>query len=217
MADENLEYDRIGLEDQMIGLYRNIFTMLATTEGVSIQFISSRPDEGSSTLIRAFANVAAMKLDKTVLLIDADPKGSQCEYFDIEPHYSWKEVILGGKPMGEALYQVGRSSLYVSQMARSADDLTQIVHVQRTKALLQALKQDFDLVLLDPPPGTVSADGLTLSHKVDGVIIVVEAEKTRWQIAHSTKEKIEMRGGEILGVILNNRRYYIPKFIYDRM
>jgi len=212
-----MDYDRVSLEDQMIGLYRNIFSMLPVNESLSIQFISSRPGEGTSILARAFANVAAMKLDKTVLLIDADPKGSQCDYFDIKPTYSWKDVILGGKPMGEALYRVGQSSLFLSKMARSADELTQIIHVPRTQVLIHALKQDFDLILLDSPPGTTSADGLTLAHKVDGVILVVEAEKTRWQIVHSTKEKIEMRGGEILGVILNNRRYYIPKFIYERM
>ena len=71
--------------------------------------------------------------------------------------------------------------------------------------------------MIDTLPGTVSVDGLTLSHKVDGVILVVEAECTRWQIVQQTKENIEIRGGKVLGVILNKRRFYIPKFVYDRL
>ncbi len=52
---------------------------------------------------------------------------------------------------------------------------------------------------------------------VDGVIIVVEAEKTRWQVALSLKEKIINNGGNILGLVFNKRQYYIPQFIYDRL
>jgi len=52
---------------------------------------------------------------------------------------------------------------------------------------------------------------------VDGVVLVVEAEKTRWQVVESLKEKIENSGGNILGMVFNKRRFYIPENIYRRM
>ena len=76
------------------------------------------------------------------------------------------------------------------------------------------LKLNFDLVLIDSPPLTVSPDGLAMASKVDGVILVVEAEKTKWRTARYVKEQIERVGGNILGVVFNKRRYYIPQSIY---
>ena len=57
-------------------------------------------------------------------------------------------------------------------------------------------------------------DGPALVSQVDGVILVVEAEKTRWQVALSAKEKIIKSGGTILGTVFNKRKYYIPEYIY---
>ena len=53
-----------------------------------------------------------------------------------------------------------------------------------------------------------------LVSQVDGVILVVEAEKTRWQVALNVKEKILQHGGNLLGVVFNKRQFYIPNFIY---
>ena len=52
---------------------------------------------------------------------------------------------------------------------------------------------------------------------MDGVVLVLEAEKTRWQVADKARESIENHGGKVLGVVLNKRRYYIPDFIYSRI
>ena len=63
----------------------------------------------------------------------------------------------------------------------------------------------------------MSADGLAVASKVDGVILVVEAEKTRWQTVRKVKDSISRVGGNILGVVLNKRRYYIPQSIYKHL
>jgi Mrp family chromosome partitioning ATPase len=52
---------------------------------------------------------------------------------------------------------------------------------------------------------------------VDGVIFVVEAEKTRWPVALAAKEKIVSHGGNILGMVFNKRRFYIPEFVYRKI
>jgi len=80
--------------------------------------------------------------------------------------------------------------------------------------MCENLKKEFDLVLIDSSPLTLSPDGLAIASKVDGVILVVEAEKTRWQTVKKVRDNIAIVGGNILGVALNKRRYYIPQFIY---
>jgi Mrp family chromosome partitioning ATPase len=52
---------------------------------------------------------------------------------------------------------------------------------------------------------------------MDAVILVIEAEKTRWEVARKAKEELEKAGATILGAVLNKRKYYIPRSIYRRM
>jgi len=207
------------VEEQMIGLYRSLSALLPNKRhwGRSIQFIASRSGEGASVICREFAKVLARRLDMSVLLVDADPQGEQLAHFGIQRSMGWNEAVFENAPIQYALKQIDDSKLFVTQMAMPGESITRIVHAPEIEAILEDLKRQFDFIVIDTLPGTVSVDGLTLSHKVDGVILVVEAECTRWQIVQQTKENIEIRGGKVLGVILNKRRFYIPKFVYDRL
>lgn len=202
----------------MIALYRNICSLLPDNDGKTIQFISSSYGEGTSLLAREFARVVALKLDKNVLLVDADPEGDQYRYMGLaEPPTDWKAAVVQQKPLKDSFVRVNNSSLHFTQIANDGDTMTQILHAPRTTKLIKGLKYDFELSLFDSPAATLSADGLILSHKVDGVVLIVEAEGVRWQIINNVKEKIEMREGKVIGVFLNKRRHYIPRFIYQRI
>jgi Mrp family chromosome partitioning ATPase len=83
-----------------------------------------------------------------------------------------------------------------------------------TDPFLGAIKQQFDLLVIDSTPITKSPDGLGIVPITDGVIIVVEAENTKWTVVENTKQQIQNVGGNILGVVLNKRSYHIPGFIY---
>jgi len=52
-------------------------------------------------------------------------------------------------------------------------------------------------VLLDPPPALASPEAFALSSQADVVLMVVESELTRWQVARLIKEKVEIRGGKM--------------------
>ena len=52
---------------------------------------------------------------------------------------------------------------------------------------------------------------------MDGVVIVIEAGKTREQVAVRAKKELEEAGGKVLGVVLNKRKFYIPEWIYKRL
>ena len=79
------------------------------------------------------------------------------------------------------------------------------------------MKEKFDLILIDSSSDASNFEIIALSSNVDGVVLVVEAGKTRRHVAESVKKKIEASGGLILGVVLNKRRYYIPGFLYDKI
>lgn len=91
----------------------------------------------------------------------------------------------------------------------------QAVDPMLAAATWDGIRRSHDLVIVDAPPATKSTEGLTLGAQVDGVILVVEADATRWPVALRTKKNILRSGGRLLGVVFNRRRHYIPAFLYD--
>jgi Mrp family chromosome partitioning ATPase len=85
------------------------------------------------------------------------------------------------------------------------------------KGMLNRLKETFDLILIDSPAATEYAEGLVLASKVDGVVLVLAAEETRWQVVDDVARRLNMMGGNVLGTLLNKQRFHIPKAIYKRI
>lgn len=205
------------IENEMIRVYQAINSLLPDSQKRIIQFIGSLEGEGTSTIVREFARVSAMKIDKSVLLLDADRhKSSQHLFFDIEPKYGWDDVIRDTMSMDNALHQIGETSLFISPISENSTS-PQVFNSSKFDAFLEELKERFDLILVDSPPATTSSDALAISPKADGILLVLEAEKTRLPVVESARDRIIKSGGNILGVILNKRRYHIPEFIYKRL
>ncbi len=157
--------------------------------------------------------VSVSKFGHSVLLLDADvQKPTQLPFFNISPLYTCEDVIKNGQSIDNAFYQVGNSSLFVSIISKNTSSLIRIFDDNFCETL-----QQFDLILVDSPPATASSDGLAVSRMADGVVLILEAEKTRWPIAESIKDKIIKNGGNILGIAFNKRRHHIPGFIYKRL
>jgi Mrp family chromosome partitioning ATPase len=87
----------------------------------------------------------------------------------------------------------------------------------QNEEFMENLKQTFDITLVDSWSVSVPPKPRLFSPHVDGVVLVIDAGKTRWQIAEKLKREITNQGGSVLGVILNNRTYPIPDSIYDRL
>lgn len=207
----------IDMEDEMIHLYQNINSLLPDLPKKFIQFISTSSGEGTSTVIRQFAQVSASILDRSVLLLDAKPKSCHASFFGIKPEGGVAEVISNGKAIKDVLCQIGNSKLYVGQLSLNGDYVTSIFGSPGMDDIFEELKQKFDFILIDSPAADISTDVIAISGKVHGVVMVVEAGHTKWQKIDAVKEKITKNGGNILGVILNKRKYYIPEFIYKRL
>jgi len=209
-------------ENAMLSLYQSIESLLRNSPKKVIQFIGSREGEGASTIAREFGLMIAKKLDKSVLILDADQLNpGQHLFFGITPEYGWEDMLRDdAKVSGDVdkvLYQVKDSNLYLCPVSPNGPFTHHVFDSPKIEDLWKKLKERFDLILVDSPAATVSPNGIAISRNVDGVVLVLEAEKTRWPVAESVKDKITNNGGKILGVVFNKRRYYIPEFIYKNL
>jgi Mrp family chromosome partitioning ATPase len=205
------------MEEEMIVLYQSINTLLSGTQNKVIQFMGSREEEGTSTIVREFAMTTVLKYGKSVLLLDADLcNPGQHPFFNIKSEHSLEETIREGGSVDKALYQVANSSLFLGQFFKASNSPCSFLASFDIDDLLEKLKR-FDFIVIDSSPATSFSIGLATSHFVNGVVLVLEAEKTRWPVTRSLKDRIISNGGKILGVVFNKQRHYIPEFIYKRL
>ncbi len=206
------------MDAELFGLYQNISGLLPDAPGKTIQFIGSREGEGVSTIVREFARAAASRFDKRVLIMDAAHQNpTQHLHFNIRGNFGWPDALGSGDPFCKACYQAGDDNLFLSPIT-STPCLTPYIHDHAAACrLFTELKQVFDLIIIDSSPATTSPDSVAMTRFADGVVLVVEAEKTRRQVVESVRNRIVKNGGNILGVIFNKRRFYIPDSIYSRL
>ena len=83
--------------------------------------------------------------------------------------------------------------------------------------LLQQLTSRYDAIFV--VAGSVLSDpySLLLARHVRGVVLAVRADATRLSDGGKAKALIEDAGGELLGTVLTNRKYYVPRWIYRRL
>jgi capsular exopolysaccharide synthesis family protein len=73
----------------------------------------------------------------------------------------------------------------------------------RMTEILERLRKDADVVIIDSPPMLPVADASVLASRVDGVILVVRAGKSRRDHIRDAASALGKSGGRILGVVLN--------------
>lgn len=202
------------LEKGMLVLFQRIESLLPNMSNKVIQFIGSKKGEGTSTVAREFARTVAFSIGKKVLLIDADRfQPSHHRFFGIQYDKGWQEIISSRQPVENAVHCLENSNLFLCPSSNSTMYTPELFDTEAADPFL-TLKQQFDYLIIDSTPITQSPDGLGIVPKTDGVIIVVEAEKTKWTVVENVKQHIQNVGGRILGVVLNKRNYHIPNFIY---
>jgi len=205
------------VQGKMRDLYRTITRQLPGEQGKIIQFLGPSGGTGVSRSLRAFARVCAENLNKEVLVVDTEKGSPQFRYFSIKPIDTWTYAIQRNADPESVFCRIPGISLTLIKAFHDTQTASELLDSNVFRCQLNNMKESFDLVLIDSPATDESADGLEFSTVVDASILVVEAEKTRWQVAQSASERLEARGGKILGVLLNDLPFHIPESVYARL
>ena len=205
-------------ESELRGLAQTIATLLPSPNQRVIQFIGSQAGEGTSTLIREFALTVAQDSSKPVLLIEADSnRPSQAQAFAMEQKPPLDYVLKEGKPLNGVTSQIEQSNLFLASLSSNFfRSLTDRSFFHSTD-MWKDVRDQFSLILIDSSPVNASTDGLAICEFVDGVILVLAAEKTRSAVAQNVKKEILRREGNLLGIVFTKRKFHIPKSIHKHL
>jgi Mrp family chromosome partitioning ATPase len=160
----------------------------------------------------------ATKANKSILLVDADHTHlPQHQALEVDPEISLQRLMSEGGSLDEAICQVKSSRLFLCRLYEETGENSPSGVMANNVEIWNKLRKDFDFILIDSSPMSVSDEAFTFCSSTDGVILVVEAEKTRARVVSNLKARVAQSEGKVLGLVFNKQRYYIPEWIYKRL
>lgn len=191
-------------------------------KGKILMMSSAGPEEGKSITVCNLAIIFAQEGNKT-LLVDADLRRSVVnKIFGLKNREPGLTDILMGKEipqkairtitdvlMGElgfdtALKTPGLDNLNILTAGFPTTIPSETLSSASMTTLLEKLKAEFDVILLDSPPILAVADPLILAPKLDGVVLVYKVGKTARSVILRAKTQLQEVNAKLVGVVLNN-------------
>lgn len=212
-------------EDEEQRLQRN-FSQLATVQSTllsvakdarTIYMTSCFHGEGKTQSAVHMAHAFAIN-NARVLLVDANPRSPRVhERYGCERGPGFTDFIHDEGVLERAVRPTKYRGLFVMPFGGDGDGRPNLLHGKVLGARLERLKQDFDMVVCDGHTFVGSADTPLVAACFDAVAFVAECERTKWDVLGQAQEKCRLLGGRVAGVVLNKRKYYIPRFLYGKI
>ena len=170
----------------------------------SLVITSSIPGEGKS-LSAANLSIALAQSSQRVILVDGDLRRPRLhKLFHLGNAGGVTTALLQDSFDLESLLQeTPVPGLRVLAAGPVPPNPAQLLTSSRMRDLLATLQAETDILIVDSPPATAFADAALLSTQVSGVLLVIEAGRTRRDMARKALDALKHVNAPILGVLLN--------------
>lgn len=169
-----------------------------------ILLTSSIPEEGKTTVA---CNLAfALSMVKKTLLLEADMRRPRLKrVLGVQPadRPGLAEMIAGDLPFKDCIYRVPGTELNVLHVGRTPANPLDLITSPRFDEMMERLKEEFDVILVDSPPVQLVSDALVLAQTATAVVFVVKADSTPYPVARYALNRLARAGAPILGALVN--------------
>ncbi len=170
----------------------------------SIMVTSSMPEEGKSVTAANLAVVFAQANFRTVI-VDADLRHPVLhEAFDVENGAGLGDMLRSREmKIEEYVKNTPVHNLQILTSGEPLPDPSSQLGSERMEEIIRDLKKIADIVIFDTPPVLVFADAITLSRRMDGIIMVIRAGKSTRSAVNQTLLDLQNANANLLGSIFN--------------
>ncbi|MBZ9781717.1 CpsD/CapB family tyrosine-protein kinase [Pseudomonas sp. REP124] len=181
---------------------------------------AANPGAGTTTSAMAMAGQLAQMSSGKVLLVDASQSaGNLSQQLGLTKERGLHDLLFNTQNpplLQDCVVDVSSLPFHVlpaGRFPRSNEHLTP----ERLSHLLDDLGSRYRFVVIDGDAVYSAADTLVISTQVDGVIMVVRCEDTRWEVAQAAAQRLTQAGATLVGSVFNRRKYYMPKWLYKNL
>jgi capsular exopolysaccharide synthesis family protein len=176
-----------------------------------LQVTSAVPADGKTTIASNMA-ISIAQSGKSVILIDCDlrrPQVHKCFGIDTKKGSAWLIENIGAKGvvasdlLGEVVHDTEVPNLSVITAGVKPDNPSELLSSGDFDRVLEALKEKFDVIVIDSPPLLAVTDPSNIASRVDGVILVVRLRRNVRPLAAQGARILETLGAKVMGVVVN--------------
>ncbi len=168
-----------------------------------IQVTSPVPGDGKSTLSSNLA-VTMAQSGRSVLLIDADFRRPRiAKLFNIESDNGMATAVAGACELDDAIHPSSIPGLSIMPGGRRPSNPAELLSSQRFADLLGALREKFDVIIVDTPPLLAVSDPSAIAAVVDGVVLTIRLRRNVKPLVTRAARILESVDSKLLGIVVN--------------
>lgn len=201
--------------EESLKLVQSIFLLKGKESPRVVVFAGIDSGSGCSGICAYTAEVLAGHNLGTVCLVDANLRSPSLPVlFGVSNHYGLTDALSKSGPIRDFARVVRSDNLWLLSCGSLASESPSLLNSETMKVRMTELRKEFDYVLMDSPPLSTYADGVTVGQLADGLVLVLEANSTRREAAVKVAENLRSAQIRILGAVLNKRTFPIPESLY---
>jgi capsular exopolysaccharide synthesis family protein len=213
----NLCRTKASVDEEFKKLRTNLIYMMEKRDLKTFLFSSSRHAEGKTTttlaLARCFGEISGLK----TLVIDADFRRPRLKnFFDIEVEVGIDDVLAKNLDIKDALIYSEKDNVYVIPTRRGHSDASELLGMERMKHVVEVLREDFDVVLIDSSPCISTTDPFVIGSFVDAVSLMVKMRHTPRQSVEYTINLLRQKEIPFIGLVLTHHRGEYHSYLLQR-
>ena len=178
--------------------------------GSSVFLVSSLASGEGKTTVVSNLGLSLAEVGKRVILVDADQSRPRLHsIFGVTNGFGLADVLKDDRelediPSSAFIYKTPEEGLFILPSGHGTPGSSRLLYSSRMAALLDRLKREFEMVLVDTPPLMLLSDARVLGRLTDGVILVFQAGKTTLESAQAVHQRLSEDNISVIGTILNN-------------
>jgi protein-tyrosine kinase len=195
-------------------LFRGIYTRAGTGFASEVVAVCSAvAGEGKTTVGVGLAVTIAQDFpERRVLLVETDlQRPILAEDFGTHSSPGLVDCLMLGEPLLSACRPTFLENLHIVPSGGTAGIPGRPLRSSRMAAIVDAMRQSYDVVILDLPAILANSDAILLTDLADGVICVVRAGSTPGALLNRALEQIEQR--KLRGVVINGSVSAVPGWL----
>ncbi len=167
-------------------------------------FVVTSPGVGEGTSATAVnLSLTLAQAGRRVVLVDCDLRRPMiAQYLGIEGGTGLTDVLVGRAEPDDVLQSGGAEGLRVLAAGRTPPNPSELLESETMDAVIRALNEDFDYVILDTPPTLAVTDASVVGKRTAGVLVVAAAGTTEKQALGDTIRTHEAVGAYVPGIIV---------------
>ena len=202
---------------EYVRLFHAINSLNEQNKPFILQIVSSTNGEGTSRTAAALSQVAARDTVLPVLLVDCSPTPGDASARGGSFCPTLLEAFSIAGTVEAAIQQSDESPRLKACRLTAESDGVLGASPAELQRLFEELRNRFAMVVLDCPPALLNPMSLALARYCDGSALVVRSETTRRASIAETKRLVERYGGQIIGLVLNRKRAYLPGWLHRHL